>query len=126
MTNLNTTDLNTATATEVPAAEVAPTAIEKLLAGSKVLAKLVDKVNQIDAATADQRLEVQMIKEEVTAALSGQGDFAAASKAFQVANNKLDKLLEARESALSSAKLGQKALRDHLDAVADQLRALED
>jgi hypothetical protein len=134
MTDLKATGLNPIVIDEdtdmasLPTLNVAPdvTAVDKLLAGSKALAKAVDKVRATDEATADQRLNVQMDKEAVTAALTGDGDFAAASKAFQASNNKLDKLLEQREAMLANAKAGLKALRDHLDLVADQLRDLED
>ena len=114
------TDMN-----DLPAA-TAETAIDRFMLGAKALQKAVARATASDETLFNQRLEIQQLRETVTAALAGNGDFDAASKAFKAANNKLDKLIDARNSNLANAKAGVDALRRALDAVADDLRDLED
>ena len=104
----------------------AETAIDRFMLGAKALQKAVARAAASDEALFNQRLEIQQLREAVTDALAGNGDFDAASKAFKSANNKLDKLIDARNSNLANAKAGVDALRRALDAVADDLRDLED
>ena len=115
--NTDMNDLPTATA---------ETSIDRFMLGAKALQKAVARAAASDEALFNQRLEIQQLREAVTDALAGNGDFDAASKAFKAANNKLDKLIDARNSNLASAKAGVDALRRALDAVADDLRDLED
>lgn len=117
--------LNTANATAADATAVLQTPIERFMFGAKCLQKAMAKTDASDDVLAAQRAEVKTLREKVSAALNGDGDFDAAGKAFKVANNKLDKLLDARESALRDAKAGVDALRRALDALADDLRELE-
>lgn len=114
------TDMN-----DLPTA-TAETAIDRFMLGAKALQKAVARAVASDETLFNQRLEIQQLRETVTAALVGNGDFDAASKAFKAANNKLDKLIDARNSNLGNAKAGVDALRRALDAVADDLRDLED
>lgn len=114
------TDMN-----DLPTA-TAETAIDRFMLGAKALQKAVARAVASDETLFNQRLEIQQLRETVTAALAGNGDFDAASKAFKAANNKLDKLIDARNSNLANAKAGVDALRRALDAVADDLRDLED
>lgn len=102
------------------------TSIERFMFGAKALQKAVAKAAASDEALFNQRLEIQQLRDNVTKALSGEGDFDAASKAFKVANNKLDKMIDTRDATLRDAKAGVDALRRALDAVADDLRDLED
>lgn len=124
MTDLNV-NLNTATATP---ATLTPemSAVEKLLFASRAIAGSIKKVEAADENTFTQRVAVQKLRDDVTAALAGDGDFDAASKAFKAGNNKLDRLIDNRDSMLSGAKAGVKAIRDLLDSVSDQLRDMED
>ena len=114
------TDMN-----DLPTA-TAETAIDRFMLGAKALQKAVARATASDETLFNQRLEIQQLRETVTAALAGNGDFDAASKAFKAANNKLDKLIDARNANLANAKAGVDALRRALDAVADDLRDLED
>lgn len=124
MTDLNVT-LDTATVTP---ATLTPemSAVEKLLFASRSIAGSIKKVEAADENTFNQRVAVQQLRDDVTAALAGDGDFDAASKAFKAGNNKLDRLIDNRDSMLSGAKAGVKAIRDLLDSVSDQLRDMED
>lgn len=124
MTDLNVT-LDTATVTP---ATLTPemSAVEKLLFASRSIAGSIKKVEAADENTFNQRVAVQQLRDDVTAALAGNGDFDAASKAFKAGNNKLDRLIDNRDSMLSGAKAGVKAIRDLLDSVSDQLRDMED
>lgn len=124
MTDLNVT-LDTTTATP---ATLTPemSAVEKLLFASRSIAGSIKKVEAADENTFNQRVAVQQLRDDVTAALAGDGDFDAASKAFKAGNNKLDRLIDSRDSMLSGAKAGVKAIRDLLDSVSDQLRDMED
>lgn len=124
MTDLNVT-LDTTTATP---ATLTPemSAVEKLLFASRSIAGSIKKVEAADENTFNQRVAVQQLRDDVTAALAGDGDFDAASKAFKAGNNKLDRLIDNRDSMLSGAKAGVKAIRDLLDSVSDQLRDMED
>lgn len=115
--NTDMNDLPTATA---------ETTIDRFMLGAKALQKAVARATASDETLFNQRLEIQQLREAVTNALAGNGDFDAASKAFKAANNKLDKLIDARNSNLANAKAGVDALRRALDAVADDLRDLED
>lgn len=117
--------LNTTDATEVAVAEAIATPVDKFLAGAKALHKAFAKIAASEEALFDQRLEVQQLREAVTDALAGKGDFDAASKAFKQGNNKLDKLIDANTSSLDNAKAGVDALRRALDDLADDLRAME-
>lgn len=124
MTDLNVT-LDTATA--IPATLTPEmSAVEKLLFASRAIAGSIKKVEAADENTFNQRVAVQQLRDDVTAALAGDGDFDAASKAFKAGNNKLDRLIDNRDSMLSGAKAGVKAIRDLLDSVSDQLRDMED
>jgi len=115
--NTDMNDLSTANA---------ETAIDRFMLGAKALQKAVARATASDETLFNQRLEIQQLREAVTNALAGNGDFDAASKAFKAANNKLDKLIDARNANLANAKAGVDALRRALDAVADDLRDLED
>ena len=110
----------------LPTATPAQTPIDRFMLGAKALQKAVARAAASDETLFNQRLEIQQLREAVTDALAGNGDFDAASKAFKAANNKLDKLIDNRDSILRDAKLGVDALRRALDAVADDLRELED
>lgn len=103
----------------------AETTISRFLNGAKALGKAFAKIEGADQALFDQRVETQQCREAVSAALAGDGDFDAASKAFKVANNKLDKLMDAGNGALANARAGVDALRRALDALADDLSAME-
>lgn len=129
--NLQAAGLNPITIDENTAMNDLPTAttetaIDRFMLGAKALQKAVARAVASDETLFNQRLEIQQLRETVTAALAGNGDFDAASKAFKAANNKLDKLIDARNSNLGNAKAGVDALRRALDAVADDLRDLED
>lgn len=117
--------LNTTDAVAVQTAEVVATPIDKFLAGAKALHKAFTKITASEEALFDQRLEVQQLREAVTDALAGKGDFDAASKAFKQGNNKLDKLIDANTGSLDNAKAGVDAMRRALDDLADDLRAME-
>lgn len=122
MTDMN---LNTADATEVAATEVLTTPIDKFLAGSKSLHKAFAKIAAGEETLSNQRIVVQQLREDVTAALNGKGDFDEASKAFKQGNNKLDKLMDANSATLKSALIGINALRFALDDLEDDLRMME-
>lgn len=122
---MNDMTLNTTDATAVDTTPV-QTAIERFMFGAKCLQKAMTKADASDSVLAAQRAEVKTLREKVSAALNGEGDFDAESKAFKAANNKLDKLMDGRESTLRDAKAGIDSLRRALDAVADDLRELED
>lgn len=122
MTDMN---LNTADATEVAAAEVLVTPIDKFLAGSKALHKAFAKIAAGEETLSNQRIIVQQLREDVTAALNGKGDFDEASKAFKQGNNKLDKMMDANTATLNSALAGVDALRQALDDLEDDLRSME-
>lgn len=124
MTDLNV-NLDTTTATPATLTQEM-SAVEKLLFASRAIAGSIKKVETADENTFNQRLAVQQLRDDVTAALAGNGDFDAASKAFKAGNNKLDRLIDNRDSMLSGAKAGVKAIRDLLDSVSDQLRDMED
>lgn len=124
MTDLNVT-LDATTATPATLGQEM-TAVEKLLFASRAIAGSIKKVEAADENTFNQRVAVQQLRDDVTAALAGDGDFDAASKAFKAGNNKLDRLIDNRDSMLSGAKAGVKAIRDLLDSVSDQLRDMED
>lgn len=122
---LDTTNAAAATDALVPATPQM-NAVDKLLIAARSMGSLVKKVEAADESTFNQRLAVQLLRDDVTDALAGNGDFDAASRAFKAGNNKLDRMLENRETMLSGAKAGVKAIRDLMDAVSDQLRDLED
>ena len=122
MTDMN---LNTTDATEVAATEALVTPIDKFLAGAKALHKAFAKIAGAEDALTDQRIIVQQLREDVSAALNGTGNFDEASKAFKQGNNKLDKMLDANTAALNSALAGVDALRQALDGLKDDLRAME-
>lgn len=129
--NLQAAGLNPITIDENTAMNDLPTAttetaIDRFMQGAKALQKAVARAVASDETLFNQRLEIQQLREAVTNALAGNGDFDTASKAFKAANNKLDKLIDARNSNLANAKAGVDALRRALDAVADDLRDLED
>ena len=129
--NLQAAGLNPITIDENTAMNDLPTAttetsIDRFMLGAKALQKAVARAAASDEALFNQRLEIQQLREAVTDALAGNGDFDAASKAFKAANNKLDKLIDARNANLANAKAGVDALRRALDTVADDLRDLED
>ena len=119
------TDMSTLPTLNTPATP-AQSSIERFAFGAKALQKAMAKADASDTALFNQRVEIQKLRDAVTDALAGDGDFDAASKAFKAANNKLDKLIDARDSVLKDAKAGVDALRRALDAVADDLRDLED
>lgn len=123
---MNDMTLNTTDATAIDTAAVAQTPIERFMFGAKCLQKAMVKTTASDEVMFNQRVEIQQLRDAVTDALNGKGDFDAASKAFKAANNKLDKMIDARDAALRDAKAGVDALRRALDAVADDLRDLED
>lgn len=123
---MNDMTLNTTDATAVDSAAVVQTAIERFMFGAKCLQKAMTKASGSDETLFNQRLEIQQLRDDVSKALAGDGDFDAASRAFKAANNKLDKLIDARDATLKDAKAGIDALRRALDAVADDLRDLED
>lgn len=122
MTDMN---LNTTDATEVAATEALTTPIDKFLAGSKSLHKAFTKITAGEETLSNQRIVVQQLREDVTAALNGKGDFDEASKAFKQGNNKLDKLMDANSATLKSALIGINALRFALDDLEDDLRVME-
>jgi len=117
------TDMSTL---DTQAAAPSQTSIERFMFGAKALQKAIAKTGASDEALFNQRVEIQQLRDDVTKALNGEGDFDAASKAFKAANNKLDKMIDARDATLRDAKAGVDALRRALDAVADELRDLED
>lgn len=123
---LNPITIDENTAMNNLSAATTETAIDRFMLGAKALQKAVARATASDETLFNQRLEIQQLREAVTAALAGNGDFDAASKAFKAANNKLDKLIDARNANLANAKAGVDALRRALDAVADDLRDLED
>jgi hypothetical protein len=128
MTDLNlNTDLTTAT--EVAVADVAVTVLapsDRLLLAAKLVAKSLAKVTLLDDQLADQTIALSTTKQRVTEALSNGGTgFDDASRAFKAANNKLDKLLEAREATVRTAQLDLDAVRDTLATVQAQLHSLE-
>lgn len=118
------TDIDTTNATEATDSTVVSLP-ERFFAGSKALVKLFAKLDLSDDLLRDQRKEVQARREDVTAAMAGNGDFAAASKAFQKVNNQLDKLLDNRNALIGSARAGVDALRRALDELSDELNRLE-
>lgn len=117
--------LNTTDVTEVAATEVLATPIDKFLAGAKALHKAFAKIASGEDALTDQRIVVQQLREDVTAALNGTGNFDEASKAFKQGNNKLDKMMDANTATLNSALVGINALRFALDDLEDDLRSME-
>lgn len=119
------TDMNDLPTLNTPATP-AQSSIERFTAGAKLLQKGFAKAEASDTALFNQRVEIQKLRDAVTDALAGKGDFDAASKAFKAANNKLDKMIDARDSTLRDAKEAIAALHAMLDAVADDLRDLED
>lgn len=100
--------------------------IDRFAFGAKMLQKAFAKAATGDQALADQRAETKMLRDMVTKALDGNGDFDAASKAFKAASNKLDKLIDARNSNIKDAKAGVDALQTALSALKIELEALED
>ena len=122
------TDLNVNTdvtdATEVVIVQ-APS--DRLLLAAKLVAKSLAKVTLLDDQLADQTIALATTKQRVTEALANGGTgFDDASRAFKQANNKLDKLLESRESLVGTAQLDLDAARDTIAAVQAQLRGLSD
>lgn len=122
MTDLTlNTDVNDAT--EVV---IAPPS-DRLLLASKLVARTVARVTALDGQLADQTIALATTKQRVTEALANGGTgFDDASRAFKQANNKLDKLLESRESLVGTAQLDLDAARDTIAAVQAQLRGLSD
>ena len=121
------TDLNVNTdvtdATEVVIASPS----DRLLIAAKLVARTVARVTVIDTLLADQTIALSTSKQRVTEALANGGTgFDEASRAFKAANNKLDKLLESRESLVGTAQLDLDAARDTIAAVQAQLRGLSD
>ena len=124
MNDLTQVDTTDATATALVPAAVNPATVFGDAARS--VQKAAARAQVADLALLDQRLEVQTLRDAVTAALNGDGDFDAASKAFKAANNKVDKLIDTRDAAVKFALDGITAVRGLLDSMTDQLRILED
>lgn len=123
---MNDLTLNTENATEVTTVVVVVPASDRLLLAAKLVSRTVGKVALLDGQLADQTIAVSVAKQRVTEALSNNGTgFDDASRVFKAANNKLDKLLEAREAAVNTAQLDLDAARDTIAAVQAQLRNLE-
>ena len=122
MTDMNL-NIDTTTATAAPSPVVSPAA--RMLLAAKLVNTTIGKIAALDDALADQRIVVQVAKEDVTTALTTGKDFDAASKAFKVSNTKLDKMLESRETLVSNAQKDLDAVRDTLAEVSAQLRSLD-
>lgn len=107
--------------------EVIASPSDRLLIAAKLVARTVARVTAIDTLLADQTIALSTSKQRVTEALANGGTgFDEASRAFKAANNKLDKLLESRESLVGTAQLDLDAARDTIAAVQAQLRGLSD
>lgn len=111
---------------DTPAATPAQSPIDRFMLGAKALQKAFTRTGAADDQLLDQRVQIQQLREDVTTALNGKGDFDAASKAFKAANNKLDKMIDARDATLRDAKAGITALRGALDDLYAELLDLED
>jgi len=123
---MNDLTLNTENAVEITVVEIVQAPSDRLLLAAKLVAKSLAKVTLLDDQLADQTIALATTKQRVTEALSNGGTgFDDASRAFKAANNKLDKLLEAREALVGTAQLDLDAVRDTLGAVSAQLRSLE-
>lgn len=119
MTDIDTTDAVTTDTIVVPT-------VDRFAAGAKALQKAFAKAGSADDLLFNQRLEIQQLRDSVSEALNGNGDFDAASKAFKASNNKLDKMIDARDATLRDAKAGITALRGALDDLYAELLDLED
>lgn len=125
---MNDLTLNTANATEATLdVAVVPTVtnLDRFLAGTKSLQRAMLKAKQSEPLLATARLEIAVLKDQVTAALSGTGDFDATSRAFKAAATKLDKLMEANELAIGTARAGVNALKSALGGLGDDIDDLE-
>lgn len=121
------TDLNVNTDVTDAVIEVIASPSDRLLIAAKLVARTVARVTAIDTLLADQTIALSTSKQRVTEALANGGTgFDEASRAFKAANNKLDKLLESRESLVGTAQLDLDAARDTIAAVQAQLRGLSD
>lgn len=121
------TDLNVNTDVTDAVIEVTASPSDRLLIAAKLVARTVARVTAIDTLLADQTIALSTSKQRVTEALANGGTgFDEASRAFKAANNKLDKLLESRESLVGTAQLDLDAARDTIAAVQAQLRGLSD
>lgn len=121
------TDLNVHTDVTDAVIEVTASPSDRLLIAAKLVARTVARVTAIDTLLADQTIALSTSKQRVTEALANGGTgFDEASRAFKAANNKLDKLLESRESLVGTAQLDLDAARDTIAAVQAQLRGLSD
>lgn len=121
------TDLNVNTDVTDAVIEVIASPSDRLLIAAKLVARTVARATALDGQLADQTIAVSVTKQRVTEALTNGGaGFDDASRAFKQANNKLDKLLESRESLVGTAQLDLDAARDTIAAVQAQLRGLSD
>ena len=121
------TDLNVNPDVTDAVIEVIASPSDRLLIAAKLVARTVARVTAIDTLLADQTIALSTTKQRVTEALANGGTgFDEASRAFKAANNKLDKLLESRESLVGTAQLDLDAARDTIAAVQAQLRGLSD
>lgn len=119
MTTMNEIDTTNAVAA------VVATPADTLMLAAKLVAKTVAKIAVNDDLLTAQRATVQAARDAVAAALTGDGSFDDAGRAFKAANNKLDKLLETREALVSNANADLDAVRDQIAAVQAQINALD-
>lgn len=123
---MNDLTLNTENAVETAAANVVVAPSDRLLLAARLVSKSLAKVTLLDDQLGDQTLVLSTAKARVTEALAlGGSAFNEAGRAYKAANNKLDKLLEAREATVRTAQRDLDAVNDIITAVQAQLHSLE-
>ena len=95
--------------------------INNLQAGLRSLARAIARIESNSGNQATQRDVIAMLKQNVHNAMETGGDFAAASRAYQAGNNKLDKFIDALDKDTDYAIAGINALRYELSTLRDLL-----
>jgi hypothetical protein len=110
--------------TIAPAATAVISASQSLLAASKLVSKNMARVSALDEAISTQRDTLIDAKGAVTKALEDDGDFSAAGRVFKAANNKLDRMIEQRETVADDLHADIDAVRNVLAEVSKDARSL--
>jgi hypothetical protein len=101
------------------------TTAHTLLTAATVVSRAMAKIHNLDEASTEARNMISRTKRAVADALDGDGDFDAASRTFKAANNKLDKLLEQRESLATNLAADLDAASAALAAVTADIRQMD-
>lgn len=99
--------------------------LENLALMARTLNRSLSRACGMDTDITNQRTTVLIARNDVTRAMTEGGDFDASSRAFKQANNKLDRMIEAREVLLANAKADIRVLRGLLDELDDEIATLE-